>query len=102
MKTGCDFQNCKGPMWSCYRMVVGCTTTCEISAFKVVSSNSAHGEAYTLQHYVLKFVSHVRQVGGFLQVRLFRPPITLTATITEILFKMAFSTITLTSTTPTP
>ena len=69
---------------------------------KVVSLNPAHGEAYTLQHYVIKFVSDVRQVGGFLQVRLFRSPITLTATITEILLKMAFSTITLTHTAPTP
>jgi hypothetical protein len=34
---------------------------------KVVSSNPAHGEVYLIQHYVIKFVSDLRQVGGFLQ-----------------------------------
>ena len=34
-----------------------------------------------VQHYVIKFVSDLRQVGGFLQVLLFPPPIKLTATI---------------------
>jgi hypothetical protein len=34
----------------------------------VTSSNSAHGEVYSMQHYVIKFVSDVRQVGGFLHV----------------------------------
>ena len=32
---------------------------------KVVSSNPAHGEEYSKQHYVIKFVSDLRQVGGF-------------------------------------
>jgi hypothetical protein len=32
---------------------------------KVVSSNPAHAEVYTIQHRV-KFVSDLRQVGGFL------------------------------------
>jgi hypothetical protein len=31
----------------------------------VVSSNPAHGEMYSLQRYVIKFVSDLRQVGGF-------------------------------------
>ena len=31
----------------------------------VVSSNSAHGEVYSIQHYMIKFVSDLRQVGGF-------------------------------------
>ena len=47
----------------------------------VVSSNPAHGELYSIQHYVIKFVSDLWQVGGFLQVLLFPPPIKLTATI---------------------
>jgi hypothetical protein len=47
----------------------------------VVSSNPAHGEVYSMQHYVIKFVSDLRQVGGFLQVLLFPPPIKLTATL---------------------
>jgi hypothetical protein len=33
---------------------------------KVVGSNSVHGEVYSIQHYVIKFVSDLRQVGGFL------------------------------------
>ena len=36
---------------------------------KVVSSNPAqlmNGEVYLMQHYVIKFVSDLRQVGGFL------------------------------------
>ena len=36
---------------------------------------------YYIQHYVIKFVSDLRQVGGFLRVLLFPPPIKLTATI---------------------
>jgi hypothetical protein len=34
-----------------------------------------------LQHYVIKFVSDLRQVGGFLRVLRFPPPIKLTTTI---------------------
>ena len=48
---------------------------------KVVSSNPVHGQVYSIQHFVLKFVSDVRQVGGFLRVLRFPPPIKLTATI---------------------
>jgi hypothetical protein len=48
---------------------------------KVVSSNPAHGEVYSIQHYVIKFVSDLQQVGGFLRVLQFPPPIKLTATI---------------------
>ena len=33
---------------------------------KVVSSNPVDGEEYSLQYYVIKFVSDLRQVGGFL------------------------------------
>ena len=32
----------------------------------VVSSNPADGEVYSIQHYVIKFVSDLRQVCGFL------------------------------------
>ena len=35
---------------------------------KVVSSNPVHGEVYSIQHYVINFVSYLRQVGGFLRV----------------------------------
>ena len=44
-----------------------------------MSSNPAHGEVYLKQHYVIKFVSGLRQVGGFLRVLWFPPPINLTA-----------------------
>ena len=32
----------------------------------VVSSNPAHCKVYSIQHYVIKFVSYLLQVGGFL------------------------------------
>ena len=48
---------------------------------KVVGSNPVHGEVYSIQHYVIKFVSDLRQVCGFLRVLRLPPPIKLTATI---------------------
>jgi len=36
---------------------------------------------YSIQHYVIKFVSDLRQVGGFLRVLRFPPPTKLIATI---------------------
>ena len=44
---------------------------------KVVSSNPLHGEMHTIQHYVIKFVSDLRQVDDFLRVLRFPPPIKL-------------------------
>jgi hypothetical protein len=32
---------------------------------KVVSLNSAHGEVYSIQYYVIKFVSDLKHVSGF-------------------------------------
>ena len=61
---------------------------------KVVSSNHAHGEVYSIQHHEIKFVNDLRQVGGFIRVLLFPPPI-LTATIIKILLKMVLNTISL-------
>jgi len=58
-------------------MVVGFTTT----STTVVSSNPAHGEVYSIQLYVIKFVSDLRQVGGFLRVLQFPPQIKLSTTI---------------------
>jgi len=51
-----------------------------------------------MQHYVIKFVSDLRQVSGFLWVLRFPPPIKLTASIqlkikTEILLEVALNTI---------
>jgi hypothetical protein len=38
-----------------------------ITTTKVVSLNPAHGEVYSIQQYVIKFVSDLRQVCGFLR-----------------------------------
>jgi hypothetical protein len=46
-----------------------------------VSLNLDQGEDPGIQHYVIKFVSDLRQVGGFLPVLQFLSPIKLTATI---------------------
>ena len=52
------------------------------------------GEVYSIQHYMIKFVSDLRQVGGFLWVLRFHP---LSKTdrhdITEILLKVVLNTI---------
>jgi hypothetical protein len=47
----------------------------------VVSSNPADDGVYSIQHYVIQFVSDLRQIGGFFRVLRFPPPIKLTATI---------------------
>jgi len=68
------------------RMVVGYTTTCAISVYHncvyhnwccEFESRSGRG----VQHYVIKFVGDLRQVGGFHRVLRFPSPIKLTATI---------------------
>ena len=62
-----------------------------------MSSNPAHGEVYSIQHYVIKFAKDLQQVGDFLQVLRF--PLsnkTVCHNITEILLKVALNTITLT------
>ena len=48
---------------------------------KVVSLYPVYREVYLIQYYVIKFVSDLRQVGGFLWVLLFPPQIKLTAMI---------------------
>jgi len=63
------------------RMVIGFTTTCAISAHHHWSCDFEFRSVRGVQHYVMKFVSDLRQVGGFLRVLRFPPPIKLTATI---------------------
>jgi hypothetical protein len=46
----------------------------------VVSLNPTHCEVYSIQHYVIKNVSDLQQVGGFLRVLQFPPSKKLTAT----------------------
>jgi hypothetical protein len=71
----------------CDRMVVGFTKLSmqlvPIST-NVVSSIPAHGEVYLIQHNMIKFVSDLRQVGCFLRVLRFLPPIKLTDTLKNI------------------
>ena len=43
--------------------------------------NPNHGGVYSIQHYVIKFVSDLRQVSGFLWAFRFPPQIKLTAMI---------------------
>ena len=42
---------------------------------KAVSSSSAYGEVYSIQHYVIKFINDLWQVESFLWVLRFPPPI---------------------------
>jgi len=65
----------------CERMVVGFTTTYAISAYHHWSYEFESRSGQGVQHYVIKFVSFLRQVGGFLRLLRFPPPIKLTATI---------------------
>ena len=75
------------------RMVVGFITTYAITT-NVVSLNPFHGELYSIQHYVIKFVGDMWKFCGFLWVLrfpvfslgtprfpVFPLPIKLTATI---------------------
>ena len=55
-----------------------------------VISNPAHGEVYSIQHYVIKFVTNLRQVRGFLRVSLVS---FYCHDITEFLLKVALKTI---------
>ena len=48
---------------------------------KAVISNPVPDGMYSIQHYVIKFVSHLRQVGGFLQIFRSPAPIKLTVMI---------------------
>ena len=47
----------------------------------IVEFNPAHGEMYSIQHYVMKLVGDLRQVDGFLWVFRCPPPIKLITTL---------------------
>ena len=76
-----------------YGMVVGFTTTLAISAYHHWCCEFKSLSGRGVQHYVMKFVSDLRQVGGFLRVLQFPPRITDGHNITEIFLKVAFNTI---------
>jgi hypothetical protein len=57
---------------------------------------SEWSEVYSIQHYVVNFVSDMRQVGVFLRILRFPPPIKIDChNIAEILLKVVLITITL-------
>ena len=58
----------------------------------VSSNNSTHVEVYSIQHYVIKFDSDLREVGGFLRVLRLPPLIKLTLKLTQIPFCESFDT----------
>ena len=84
-------------------MIVGFITVCNQRLYitaKVVSLNPSHDEVYSVQHYVIKFLSDLRQVSGFLWVLQFPSLIKKKKKdrheITGLLLKVALNTITLT------
>jgi hypothetical protein len=56
-----------------------CRRSCNFRIFLHWSGHSSYnhssGEVYSIQHYVIKFVSDLWHVGGFLRVLRFPPPI---------------------------
>jgi len=63
------------------RMIVGFTTTYAISTYHHWCCEFESRSGRGVQHHVIKFVSDLRQVVGFLRILRFPPPIKLTATI---------------------
>jgi len=63
------------------RMVVGFPTTYAIRAYTRSCCEFESNSWWGVQYYVIKFVSDLRQVGGFLLLFRFPPPIKLTSTI---------------------
>jgi len=63
---------------------------------KDMSSNLVHGEVCSLHHYVIKFVSYLRQVGGFHLVIWFSLSKSDRHDIAKILLKVTLNTITIT------
>jgi len=62
-------------------MVVGVTTTYAISAYHHRCCEFESRSGRGVQHYVIKLVSDLRQVGGFFRILRFPSSIKLTATI---------------------
>jgi hypothetical protein len=64
-----------------------------------MSLDPAHGGIYSIQHYLVNFVSDLRQVGGFIRVLRFSFTNKIDRhDITEILLKVVWNTLTLTMT----
>jgi hypothetical protein len=76
-------------MWGCHgcdHMVVGFTTTYATSVYHHWCCEFQLWSGRGVQHYVIKFVSDLRQVGGFLRILQFPPPI-------KLLLKVVLNTI---------
>jgi hypothetical protein len=60
------------------RQTLTCDTNnirlCKNSIIYIRSSNPVHGEVYSIQHYVIMFVSDLRQAGVFFRVLRFPAP----------------------------
>ena len=52
-----------------------------ITWYLLYGFESRSGEVYSIQHYVIKFVSDLRQFVGFLRVLRISPPINLTVSM---------------------
>jgi hypothetical protein len=66
-------------------MVVGFTTTYAIGAYHHWCCEFESWSGQGVQHYVIKYVIDLRQVGGFLQVLQIPPPIKLTTGPNKVL-----------------
>ena len=66
-----------------HHMVVRFTTACVSVPIttNVASLKPIQDEVYSIQQYVINFVNDLQQVGGFLRVLWFPPPIKQTATL---------------------
>ena len=70
---------------------------CDIITTEAMSLNPAHCEIYSIQYYVVHFVSDLRQVGRFIRVLRFSFTNKIDRhDITEILLKVVWNTLTLT------
>ena len=80
------------------RMVFRFPTTYSIIAYhtKAVSLNPAHGEVYSMQHYVIKFVSALRRSMVFTGYSVPSTNKTDRHDITELLLKVLLNTIVIT------
>jgi hypothetical protein len=67
--------------------------TVEIKKFERCDFESRLAEVYSIQHYVIKFVTDLRQVRGFLRVHRFPPPIKLELLTRVTVFNATFNNI---------
>ena len=82
------------PSWPWTYGSMAFTTTCATGAYHHWYCEFESRSGWRVQHYVIKFVSDLGQIGGFLRVLRFPPPSkTDRHDITEILLKVALNII---------